>query len=174
VEVRLRHGARVFGVTLADEGRRAEVDGRVLPLRQVALHRARAADGADAAELLVEVGGRMRHAVAVRDGDRLLVSLDGRAHVFGLGEEMRRGAAVSGAGGAVAPMPGKIVRVVVAVGDVVVPGDPLVVLEAMKMETTLRAEVGGTVAAVAAVAGSMVEAGAVLVEIAAAADVRSP
>jgi 3-methylcrotonyl-CoA carboxylase alpha subunit len=174
MEVRLRHGMRALGVTLADDGRRADVDGRPLSLRQVALHRVHTADGADAAELLVEVGGRMRRTIVMRDGDRLLVSVDGHAHVFGLGDEARRAAAATGAGVTVAPMPGKIVRVLVAVGNVVAAGDPLVVLEAMKMETTLRAEIGGTVTAVATVPGRMVDAGAVLVEIAAATGVRCP
>ena len=168
MEIRLRQGARTLGVALADdaEGQRADVDGRTLRLRQIATHRVRTADGAEAAELLVAVDAQVRRAIVVRSGERLLVSLDGRAHVFALGEEARRGAAATGTGVAVAPMPGKIVRVLVTAGDAVEAGDPLVVLEAMKMETTLRAEVAGTVRVVAAEAGSMVEAGAVLVEIA--------
>lgn len=168
MEIRLRQGTRMLAVALADdaEGQRADVDGRTLRLRQIAAHRVRTADGAEAAELLVAVDAQVRRAIVVRSGERLLVSLDGRAHVFALGEEARRGAAATGTGVAVAPMPGKIVRVLVAAGDAVEAGDPLVVLEAMKMETTLRAEVAGTVRVIAAEAGAMVEAGAVLVEIA--------
>ena len=64
------------------------------------------------------------------------------------------------------PMPGRIVRVLVAPGDEVEAGQPLVVVEAMKMETTLAAEIDGTVKAVNANAGDTVDAGAVLVEIA--------
>ena len=67
-----------------------------------------------------------------------------------------------------APMPGKVVKVLVATGDVVTVGQALVVLEAMKMETTLVAEVAGTVAMVAATPGGMIDAGAVVVEIVAA------
>jgi biotin carboxyl carrier protein len=66
-------------------------------------------------------------------------------------------------------MPGKVVTVLVQVGDTVDVGQPLVVLEAMKMESTLVAEVAGKVTAVAAVQGTTVEGGAVLVEIADAA-----
>ena len=102
----------------------------------------------------------------MRAGDRLLVSLDGRVHAFDLGEAPRRGAAGGGLGLTVAPMPGKVLQVLVAVGDAVEPGQPLVVLEAMKMETTLRAEIAGTVARGGAPSpGDMVDAGAVLVEI---------
>jgi biotin carboxyl carrier protein len=55
--------------------------------------------------------------------------------------------------------------VLVAAGDAVTAGQPLVVIEAMKMETTLAAEIDGTVRSVAAEAGAMVDAGSVLVEI---------
>ena len=61
-------------------------------------------------------------------------------------------------------------RVLVAVGDVVTAGQPLVVLEAMKMESTLTAEIPGRVRTLAAVAGATVTAGDVLVEIAPAAE----
>ena len=62
-------------------------------------------------------------------------------------------------------MPGKVVAVLVAEGDVVEVGQALVVLEAMKMESTLAAEVAGRVRAVRAVAGALVTAGDLLVEI---------
>jgi 3-methylcrotonyl-CoA carboxylase alpha subunit len=62
-------------------------------------------------------------------------------------------------------MPGKVVKVFVVAGDAVTAGQPLVVVEAMKMETTLSAEIDGTVKAVNANAGDTVDAGAVLVEI---------
>jgi biotin carboxyl carrier protein len=62
-----------------------------------------------------------------------------------------------------APMPGKIVRVLVQPGDHVEPRQGLVVVEAMKMENELRARAAGTVVEVRAVEGSSVEAGAILV-----------
>jgi biotin carboxyl carrier protein len=97
----------------------------------------------------------------------VLVALEGRVHAFATGAEAAAGTAVAraGSGVVVAPMPGKIVAVLVQPGDTVEPGQLLVVLEAMKMETTLAAEIGGTVAAVHGAAGSMVDAGAVLIEI---------
>jgi len=55
--------------------------------------------------------------------------------------------------------------VLVAEGDVVEVGQALVVLEAMKMESTLAAEVAGRVTSVRAVAGATVAGGDVLVEI---------
>jgi 3-methylcrotonyl-CoA carboxylase alpha subunit len=64
-----------------------------------------------------------------------------------------------------APIPGKVVAVKVAPGDEVVPGQPLIVLEAMKMENELAADQAGRVAAVAVSAGDTVESGELLVEI---------
>ena len=65
-----------------------------------------------------------------------------------------------------APMPGKVIQVDVATGDVVGRGQVLVVLEAMKMEHTLRSPHHGTVIEVDCVPGDQVEAGAVLVVVA--------
>jgi biotin carboxyl carrier protein len=62
-------------------------------------------------------------------------------------------------------MAGKIVRVAVATGDSVRAGQPLVVVEAMKMENELRAVRDGTVADIQAREGMSVDAGALLVVI---------
>ena len=71
----------------------------------------------------------------------------------------------SGPAPLVAPMPGLVVRVHVAVGDLVATGQGLVVVEAMKMENELRATAPGMVLAVRAIPGSVVEKGAVLLEL---------
>ena len=62
-----------------------------------------------------------------------------------------------------APLPGAITRVLVTAGDPVSDGDPLVVLEAMKMEHTLRASGTGTVGQVLCAPGDQVDVGDVLV-----------
>jgi biotin carboxyl carrier protein len=61
------------------------------------------------------------------------------------------------------PMPGRIVRVLVAKGATVSPGQGLVVVEAMKMENEVRAAAAGTVVEVHVVPGDAVEASAKLV-----------
>jgi pyruvate carboxylase subunit B len=61
-------------------------------------------------------------------------------------------------------MPGLVVRVLVAPGQLAEPGQGLVVLEAMKMENELRATARGMVTAVAVVPGQAVEKGTVLLE----------
>ena len=65
-----------------------------------------------------------------------------------------------------APIAGKVVKVLHAVGDTVAPGAAVIVLEAMKMENELASERGGTITAVHKQAGQAVETGEVLVELA--------
>jgi biotin carboxyl carrier protein len=60
-------------------------------------------------------------------------------------------------------MQGTVGRVLVAVGDAVEAGQGVCAVEAMKMETLLRTEIGGTVAEVRVMAGQAVRAGEVLV-----------
>jgi biotin carboxyl carrier protein len=64
------------------------------------------------------------------------------------------------------PMPGRVVKVLVAKGDPVEVGQGLVVVEAMKMENEVRARVAGTVADVHVTAGAAVEGNAKLVTLA--------
>lgn len=96
------------------------------------------------------------------------VHVNGRQLAVTIGEggrgRRRRGAAAPGVGPQrlTAPMPGKVVRVLVAPGDAVEAGQGLVVVEAMKMENELRAGKAGRVASVSVVEGQSVDAGAVL------------
>ena len=62
-------------------------------------------------------------------------------------------------------MPGRVVRVLVAVGDRVAARQGVVVVEAMKMENELRTPKGGTVKEIGVAVGTTVETGAVLVVI---------
>lgn len=76
------------------------------------------------------------------------------------------GGALGGSEGEVTvSMPGQVVAVMVAVGDQVATGDPLMVIEAMKMENEVKAERDGVVEAINVTAGEMVEADVVLMEI---------
>ncbi len=75
-------------------------------------------------------------------------------------------AAGSAANGAIlSPMPGRIIAVDVSVGDVVVTGQKLVTLEAMKMEHSLTAPFDGTVAELSAETGGQVSEGTLLVRV---------
>ena len=81
------------------------------------------------------------------------------------GRKDLHGGVASGPQRITAPMPGKVVRVLVKTGDAVRVRQPLVVVEAMKMENELRAGREGKVAEVHAREGESVEAGALLVVI---------
>ncbi|HWI19574.1 MAG TPA: biotin/lipoyl-containing protein [Vicinamibacterales bacterium] len=98
------------------------------------------------------------------------VHLDGRtipleirpAGSFGRQKKEGAGAHGSGPQRVLAPMPGKVVRVLVKPGDEVKARQGLVVVEAMKMENELRAARDGRVRDVAVTEGQSVDAGAVL------------
>jgi len=124
---------------------------------------------------LVRVNEDVHRVLARRDGARgsWVLDVDGaRMRADALDERTRAlrdlTAASGGATGPtplVAPMPGLVVRVSAAVGDVVSAGQGLVVIEAMKMENELRVIAAGVVLSVRAVAGTAVEKGAILVEL---------
>jgi len=96
------------------------------------------------------------------DGVPVEVSVASPRWVHGRGGAAHAGGAV-GPQQITAPMPGKIVKLLVKPGDRVEPRQGLVVVEAMKMENELRARGAGTVAEVRVKEGSSVEAGAILV-----------
>jgi glutaconyl-CoA/methylmalonyl-CoA decarboxylase subunit gamma len=81
------------------------------------------------------------------------------------GLSLKRGSAVKGAEFVTAPMPGRIVRVMVAPGDNIEIGAPLIVMEAMKMENELHALHAARVGAVLVKAGDTVEGGAKLISL---------
>lgn len=99
-----------------------------------------------------------------------VVVVNGTPIAVAVGGQRRRrpdeaGHAGSGPQNLTAPMPGKVVRVLVSMGDEVRARQPLAVIEAMKMENELRALRDGTVAAVLARQDESVEAGALLIVI---------
>jgi biotin carboxyl carrier protein len=158
-----------------------EIDGRV---RQVVV------EGRDT-PFTVAIDDRTRHVDAARAGDNVLsllvdgasyevvvrpaaaagtfevqidglpmkVALNGPRRSQPLASERHAG---DGPQRIVAPMPGKVVRVVVAPGDAVRARQILVVVEAMKMENELRASRDGIVAELPAREGASVDAGALL------------
>jgi biotin carboxyl carrier protein len=101
----------------------------------------------------------------VLNGWRLIVDVEPEARAA-LRDRARRGTREAGAARAVevrAIIPGRVVTVAVASGDVVTAGQALIVVEAMKMQNELRAPRAGTVGRVAVAAGQTVDAGALVV-----------
>ena len=97
--------------------------------------------------VVVRIGDRSVPLVAAVDGDVVWLSAGGRAHeVRRVRLDHRRDADASAVPELVSPMPGVVVMTSVADGAEVAAGDAVVVVEAMKMEHVVRAEVAGTVA----------------------------
>ncbi len=127
------------------------VDG--VPVRQIA-----AADHV----IDLEVDGRRARAVANLQPHVLEVAWQGHRHVFEKPDAFADHGPAAGDGTLVAPMPGTVLDVHVAVGDTVTEGQALGAMEAMKMELALKAPFAGTVTTVGAAAGEQVALGATL------------
>jgi 3-methylcrotonyl-CoA carboxylase alpha subunit len=120
-------------------------------------------------QLLIDLQGVRRAHLAVREGDSLFLRWDGEVHSVSLFDPIAAvDASQSHQGGLTAPMNGSIVRVLVDVGQTVEAGTQLVVLEAMKMEHSIRAPHAGVVKALYCQEGEMVGEGSALVELEAA------
>ena len=116
--------------------------------------------------LLIERDGVRRQTIAIRRAETLYLQWQGDVHAIRSFDPIAEVDVSHGhQGGLTAPMNGSIVRVLVSVGEQVQIGTPLVVLEAMKMEHSIRANTAGTVAALYCAEGEMVKEGMVLVEL---------
>jgi 3-methylcrotonyl-CoA carboxylase alpha subunit len=143
----VRHGEDAF-----------DVDGVRVQAGVVGLGGARFDGRSDSARLRVFV---------VRDGDRVIAQVGGRSYTLAV---VSRAAAASNddsraQGGLEAPMPGRVTRVNVSVGDTVTRGQELIVVEAMKMENALVAPEAGTVKSLEVKVGDMVAPGPALIVI---------
>jgi 3-methylcrotonyl-CoA carboxylase alpha subunit len=148
----------VAEVTLLGGTRHAVVAGGP-PLEFDVPHGA-AADG----YVTLSVGGQAHRLHLHRALGRITVFAGNRPFVFDLPDPLEaRGAAEAAGDAVIAPMPGLVRAMPVAAGDRVRSGEPLAVLEAMKMEHTLTAPRDGIIAAIWAQPGDTVAQGAVLV-----------
>ena len=116
--------------------------------------------------LRVELDGTRMDATVIAAAGRRHVFAQGRAWQLAAVDPLHHGGDGGGAeGGLLAPMPGKVIALVAAVGAKVEKGAPLLILEAMKMEHTITAPVAGTVKAFRFAVGDQVGDGAELVEL---------
>ena len=115
--------------------------------------------------LTVELDGARRRAVVADDGHTLHLALDGNVFTFTEASPWPQRDSAVDPRRARAPVAGVVAQVLVRAGDAVAAGQPLVSVEAMKMEMWLTAGAAGTVRAVHATPKAGVESGAVLVEL---------
>ncbi len=164
-DVRWKDGERE--VTVIARRRRDGTIGLVLPGGTI---EARVRQGEDG-RLAIRLGNDAFKADVVRrltaDGVDYVVFVDGASRTLRLVDPLdvtQYEATASGEGAVKAPLPGKIIDLRVKAGDKVSKGQPLLVLEAMKMEHTLAAPADGTVKTVRYAVGEQVVEGAELVE----------
>ena len=154
----LDRGTRVEVAAHGADGRyRLDVGGRHCGVERAALH----------GDLLsAQFDGVTRRWHVALDEGRVVVHDGVRRHVYQPAPAFAYAATGTASGDRIAaPMPGRIVVVKAKPGDAVAEGQELLVMEAMKMELSLKAPRAGTVEAVQAAAGDFVEADAVLVRL---------
>jgi biotin carboxyl carrier protein len=163
-------GGRTWTVSVerADAGRyRIAVDGQThvvdaARIGEYGLSLVIDGDGARSREVHVAPAGPAGTQLVHLDGRSLSVSVNGRRTRRRSGDG---GSHAAGEATVAAPMPGRVVRVLVGPGDEVKARQPVVVVEAMKMENELRSPKAGVVKEVSVSAGTSVEAGRSLVVI---------
>lgn len=98
---------------------------------------------------------------------KLWFHLDGETHSVDMVSDRKKGAkaGAAGTGEIKAPMPGKILKVFVGAGDKVEQGQPVVAMEAMKMEYTLEADISGKVESLTVKVGDQVALGDLLAQL---------
>ena len=142
-------------IHFSSDGHRLTVGGRDHTL----------AGGEEHGVLQVKLGGTSFRVRAVRDGADWHLFRDGSHRVLTLQRSQESPEPATVAGSLAAPMPGKVLQVLVQAGAQVAKGAPLVILEAMKMEHTIAAPHDGKVAEIHFKAGEQVNEGVELLRL---------
>jgi biotin carboxyl carrier protein len=168
MSLQIEIGGRLSRVSVqrigADHRYRFTIDGQSAEVTAVRLERGTwSLILPDGSQHVVAVSGRPASGFTVHlsSGD-VTAAVAGRGHRANRGRVGTQEGAESGPARIVAPMPGKVVRVLVTPGQNVQAGEGIIVIEAMKMENELRAPRAGVVRHVAARPGLSVVVGAVL------------
>jgi biotin carboxyl carrier protein len=119
----------------------------------------------DGHEFILDNGGRFKAVVGTpnRDGDVMIIANGKEAIGSVAGKKMKKAGAH--AGGLTSPMPGKIFKVLKESGSEVKKGEAILILEAMKMEHSIRADKDGTVKKIFYKVGELVQGGVTLAEV---------
>ena len=121
------------------------------------------------AEFLLSIGNKVIQAYAVRQKDKVFVQIGGRNWIFEditLQDDVSTGGIGSGGSEVLAPMPGSVIKVLVREGDIVKHNQPLIIVEAMKMENEVYAPIDAVVEKVLVESGQQVTGGQELIKLA--------
>ena len=142
------------GLTYQPHGWVLDLDGKAHPLALVSRQDGRYA---------IRFDGSALQGTVRREGEVLHVFSGGQHHALTWNDPMAHAGDTEAAGGRLtAPMPGKVVAVIAAKGQTVKKGEPLVIMEAMKMEHTIAAPSDGLVEEILYQVGDQVSDGAPL------------
>jgi 3-methylcrotonyl-CoA carboxylase alpha subunit len=119
----------------------------------------------DGPEMIIDNGGRFKAAVSTpnREGDSVILANGKEAIGSVAGKKMKKSGAH--AGGLTSPMPGKIFKVLKEAGTEVKKGEAILILEAMKMEHSIRSDKDGKVKKINYKVGELVQGGVTLAEV---------
>jgi biotin carboxyl carrier protein len=148
-----------LGLSRSSDGYRLHLDEDTIPVN---LH------VEDDGTAVLTVAGRSEKVVVATHGDDVFVHVDGVAYQLRYEHPLDRLAMQAGGGAddsVRAPMPGSVVAAHVKAGDVVAKGQALLVIESMKMETTIAAPRDGVVEAVQFSAGQTFDRDALLISL---------
>ncbi|WP_280524015.1 biotin/lipoyl-containing protein [Enhygromyxa salina] len=143
------------------------VDGHAFEVAEAGAHALRVSPHGpeDASQLPVTLAGEPRPSEAWVAGQRVRLSVQTEQEAR-LAAALGTSAGATGSGSLTAPMPGRVVKILIAVGERVELGAPAIIVEAMKMENELHAPSAGVVRSVAVAEGDTVDAGQLLIELA--------
>ncbi|GAB4523802.1 MAG: acetyl/propionyl/methylcrotonyl-CoA carboxylase subunit alpha [Roseibium sp.] len=168
---RIWSASRQFAL-LDIEGERRDIEVHALGQRRFSVHleggpRDYALIGVDGGMVTFESAGYRARAVVTSGAKGLTVFMGGHAYPVGLPDTLSADEEAGGAGDQlIAPMPGLVKVLTAAPGDTVTRDQPLVILEAMKMEHTLKAPRDGVIGEVLVSEGDQVTDGTVLLALA--------
>jgi len=115
--------------------------------------------------ILDDKGSRFKVAVGTpnQDGETMVIAAGREGVVSEAGKKIKK--AKRHVGSLASPMPGKIFKVIKAVGDEVKKGEAILILEAMKMEHSIRSDKDGKVKKIFFQVGQLVQGGIILAEV---------
>ena len=158
MQLQFRTGARSVSLTVSDRDGHTivAIDGREIVVEDARI---------DERAVTITVDGKRRRILFDSERGHVFTAHAGHAWEFVPGEEAAADTAGIGAfdPNVTSPMPGKVLQLLVAIGDIVEPDAGLLLLEAMKMEMTVRATHRCRVAAIKVQAADMVGPGDTLV-----------